>query len=58
MILKKTIDKIPCIKCKKNHKHLEFKIMEFTLLKNLLYWKIPKTPKVIFTGAKWKDLQG
>lgn len=40
-------------KMQKNHKHLEFKIMEFTLLKNLLYWKI-----AIFTGAKWKDLQG
>lgn len=45
-------------KMQKNHKHLEFKIMEFTLLKKLLYWKISKTLKTIFTGAKWKDLQG
>ena len=45
-------------KMQKNRKHLEFKIMEFTQLKNLLYCKIPKTLKAIFTGAKWKDLQG
>ena len=45
-------------KMQKNHKHLEIKIMEFTILKNLLYCKIPKTLKAIFTGAEWKDLQG